>query len=156
VQFVDTYPTFSDSRARLHVADSELPLPRFRPLESAYPLTLISPATAKTINTMFGEFDPPPAVLSIHPEDAAERGLVDGASVRVWNDQAALALPCRVDTTLRPGVCAIPKGLWLRALPGGVTANGLAPSTISDLAGGACFNDARVDVAMAPESEAFS
>jgi hypothetical protein len=43
-------------------------------------------------------------------------------------------------------VCAIPEGLWLRSLPAGLTANGFAPATISDLAGGACFNDARVDI----------
>ena len=76
MQFVDTFPSFPDRRARLHVPDGELPLPRFRPLESRYPLTLISPATAKTINSMFGEFAPPPAVVSIHPDDAAPRGLV--------------------------------------------------------------------------------
>ena len=51
VQFVDTFPSFPDRRARLHDPDGELPLPRFRPLDSRYPLTLISPATAKTINT---------------------------------------------------------------------------------------------------------
>ena len=156
VQFVDTLPTFADGRARLVATDSELPLPRYRALDSGYPLTLISPATAKTINSMFAEFDPPRAVLSIHPDDAEPRGLVDGATIRVWNDQATLELPCRLDVTMRPGVCAMPKGLWLRSLPGGVTANGLAPATVSDLAGGACFNDARVDVAMAPESEAVT
>ena len=32
-------------------------------------------------------------------------------------------------------------------MPGGLTANAFVPDTLSDLAGGACFNDARVDVA---------
>ncbi len=40
----------------------------------------------------------------------------------------------------------MPKGLWRRAVGGGLTANAFAPDTLSDLAGGACFNDARVDV----------
>jgi hypothetical protein len=75
------------------------------------------------------------------------------ATVRVWNDQASIELPCSLDTSMRPGVCAISKGLWLRSLPAGLTANGFAPATISDLAGGACFNDARVDVAPSCESE---
>jgi anaerobic selenocysteine-containing dehydrogenase len=147
VQFVDTFPTFNDRRAHL-VAEGELPLPRYRPLDAEERLTLISPATAKTINSIFAEFDPPPAVLSMNPDDAAARGIVDDAIVRVWNDQAALELPCRIDASLRPGVCSMPKGLWLTALPGGLTANSLAPATMSDLAGGACFNDARVDVAL--------
>jgi anaerobic selenocysteine-containing dehydrogenase len=146
IQFVDTFPSLPDRRARLHVAESERPLPTFAALDSAYPLTLISPATAKTINTMFGEFDPPPAVISVSPADAEARGIVDGATVRVWNDQAALTIPCRVDATLRPGVCSIPKGLWLRSLPDQRTANSLVPASLSDLAGGACFNDARVEI----------
>jgi anaerobic selenocysteine-containing dehydrogenase len=147
VQFVDTFPSFADGRAHLLVDGGELPLPRYLPLDAPGRLTLISPATAKTINSIFAEFDPPPAVLSMNPDDAAVRGVVDNAIVRVWNDQAALELPCRIDASLRPSVCAIPKGLWLSALPGGLTANSLAPATISDLAGGACFNDARVEVA---------
>jgi anaerobic selenocysteine-containing dehydrogenase len=146
VQFVDTFPSFPDGRARLHVAESERPLPTFAALDSPYPLTLISPATAKTINTMFGEFDPPPAVVSVSPPDADARGIVDGGTVRVWNDQASLTIPCRVDANLRRGVCSIPKGLWLRSLPDERTANSLVPATLSDLAGGACFNDARVEI----------
>jgi len=51
-----------------------------------------------------------------------------------------------VDATMRPGVCSIPKGLWLRATNQGVTANAFAPDDLNDLVGGACFNDARVDV----------
>ena len=154
VQFVDSFPGFVDGRARLLVDGGELPLPRYRPLDGPDALTLISPATAKTINSIFAEFDPPPAVLSINPADAAARGVVADSMIRVWNDQAELELPCRFDAALRPGVCSIPKGLWLSALPGGLTANSLAPATISDLAGGACFNDARVQVAPTRERQA--
>ncbi len=153
VQFVDTLPGFPDGRARLHVPDSELPLPTYEPRRSALPLTLISPATAKTINSIFGEFDPAPAVVSMNPGDAAERGIADGATVRVWNEQAALSLPCRFDAALRPGVCSIPKGLWRRDVSNGQTANSLVPATLSDLAGGACFNDARVEIGPAAERE---
>jgi anaerobic selenocysteine-containing dehydrogenase len=146
VQFRDTFPTFPDRRARLHLPDSELPLPQYRPVDTTHPLTLISPATAKTINSMFGEFDPPRAVVSMNPDDAEARGIVDSATVRVWNDQAELTLPCRLDSALRRGVCSIPKGLWLRDLADGKTANSLVPASLSDLAGGACFNDARVEI----------
>jgi anaerobic selenocysteine-containing dehydrogenase len=152
VQFVHTVPSFPDRRARLVVADGELRLPRYRALDSRYPLALISPATAKTINTMFAEFGPPPAVLSISPADASARGIVDGATVRVWNEQASITLPCCVDASLREGVGSIPKGLWLRHVAGGRTVNSLVPATLSDLAGGACFNDTRVEVAAVPES----
>jgi hypothetical protein len=43
-------------------------------------------------------------------------------------------------------VASMPKGLWRRAVGGGFTANVFAPDTLNDLSGGACFNDARVDV----------
>jgi anaerobic selenocysteine-containing dehydrogenase len=54
-----------------------------------------------------------------------------------------------IDETLRPGVCFIPKGLWLRATQTGLTANAFAPDELNDLASGACFNDARVEVSVA-------
>jgi anaerobic selenocysteine-containing dehydrogenase len=55
-------------------------------------------------------------------------------------------VPCRIDAAMRPGVVAMPKGLWRRHVTGGLTVNALVPDTINDLAGGACFNDARVEV----------
>lgn len=150
VQFVDTFPSGAGRRARLHHPGTELPLPRFAPLanelSAAYPLTLVSPATSRTINSMLTESDPPAAVVSVHPDDARVRGLSDGQQVEVAGPSATIVLPCRIDADLRPGVCMIPKGLWRRHVASGMTANAFAPGTISDLAGGACFNDAAVDV----------
>jgi anaerobic selenocysteine-containing dehydrogenase len=51
-----------------------------------------------------------------------------------------------VTPDLRPGVAMLPKGLWLRHTDGSGTANLFAPDTFTDLGGGACFNDARVQV----------
>jgi hypothetical protein len=47
---------------------------------------------------------------------------------------------------VRRGVLSLPKGLWARSTINGQTANALAPDSLADLGGGACFNDARVDV----------
>ena len=146
VQFRDTFPTFKTKRARLSGL-AEIDVPSFQPLDSAYPLAMLSPASAKTINTMFGEFDGPDAIVRVNPGDAQSRGIEDGATVRVFNAQGEIELPLRVDADLRPGVVTIPKGLWCRALPGGMTANALVPDTLSDLAGGATFNDTRVEIA---------
>ena len=41
---------------------------------------------------------------------------------------------------------SLPKGLWRRHTANGYTANALVPDTLTDLGGGACFNDARVQV----------
>ena len=146
VQFRDTFPTFKSGRARL-AGLAEIGVPRYQLLDTPYPLALLSPATPKTINTMFAEFDGPEAVVRVNPADAAARGVEDGATVRVYNAAGEIRLPLRVDGDLRPGVVTIPKGLWCRALPGGMTANALVPDTLSDLAGGATFNDARVEIA---------
>ena len=95
---------------------------------------------------MFGEFKVPAPAVSLHPSDAESRGLTDGDTAVVFNDRAEVELPVHIDRDLLAGICSIPKGLWRRSLPGGLTANALVPDDLSDLAGGACFNDARVEV----------
>jgi anaerobic selenocysteine-containing dehydrogenase len=150
IQFVDTVPSFADgsTRARLHDPSSELPLPRHVSIATSR-LTLVTPSTNRTINSMFAEFDPPDAVLSMHPDDAGPRGIVDGAVVRVFNESGEIEIVARVDGVVRPGVVAIPKGLWRRHVRGGLTSNALIPHMVNDLAAGACFNDAQVEVELA-------
>lgn len=133
-------------RALLVLGEGSDRVPVHRELDDAHPLTLLSPATAKTINSMFAEVDPPAAVVTIHPDDAAARGVTDGDAVVVRNDRAAVTLPARVDAAVRPGVVVIPKGLWRRHVEGGLTANALIPDDVEVTIGGACFNDARVEV----------
>ena len=124
-------------------------LPRYRPLDSHYPLTLITPASDKRITSTFGGLDANDAtpVLEMNPADAATRGLVDGASVKVWNDLGQVFLPLRITAAVRPGVVSSEKGAWLRTSPNGQTVSALAPTHKADLADGACYNDSRVDVA---------
>jgi anaerobic selenocysteine-containing dehydrogenase len=123
-------------------------LPSYRPLVSSYPLTLITPASDKRITSTFGGLAASDAtpVLEMHPDDAAPRRLTDGALVKVWNDLGELLLPLRISTVVRPGVVCSEKGAWLRTSRNGQTASALAPSHKADIAEGACFNDARVEV----------
>ena len=148
VQFVDTHPRFRDGSTRVRLFDpaSELPLPRHVPAEPGG-LAMLSPSTNRTINSMFAEFDPPDIAISISIPDAADRGIVDGDRVRVYNELGEIELSAKVDDVMRPGVVSIPKGLWRRSFANGRTANTLIPLENNDLAGGACFNDARVEIA---------
>jgi anaerobic selenocysteine-containing dehydrogenase len=148
VQFRDVFPSTPDRRARLVAGEGEGldPVPAFRPLASAFPLTLLTPASARTINSMFAEFDPPSTDLRLSPADAAARGLVNGDRARLWNEQAEIEVTVQVDDALAAGVASLPKGLWLHAWPEGITANALVSAELSDLAGGATFNDTRVEV----------
>ncbi len=140
-------------RARLVLGPGSDALPVLRDLDDSdddrHPLALLTPATTKTVNSMFGEYDPPTPAVTVHPDDAAERGIVDGATVRVFNDLAELRLPAVVSPAVRPGVAVIPKGLWRRHLDGGLTANALVPDDVEHTVGGAVFNDTRVQVAPA-------
>ena len=147
LQFRDTFPTFEDRKMKLWRTGHRLPGPRFVPLDDdRHPLTLITPATTFTINSMFGDTAPPPAVVKLSLADARKRGISDGQLVEVSNDRAKVRLPADVDDAMREGVCSIPKGLWRRSVSGGLTANAFAPDTFSDLSDGACFNDARVEI----------
>jgi anaerobic selenocysteine-containing dehydrogenase len=134
----------SESLDRLYGAR----LPAYRDLPSAFPLTLITPASDKRITSTFGglaQSDSAP-VLEMNPQDALERGLEDGERVRVWNELGEVFLPLRISGSIRQGVVSSDKGAWLRTSGNGQTVSALAPAHKADIAGGACFNDARVEV----------
>ncbi len=126
-------------------------LPSYRTLTSSYPLTLITPASDKRITSTFGgthiDDDVPP--LEIHPDDARPRGLRDGQQVRVWNDLGEVRLPVRITDDVPRGVVSSLKGAWFRTTDNNQTVSALAPATHADICEGACYNDARVDVAPA-------
>ncbi len=147
IQFVDTAPSFADgsTRARLFDPASELPVPGYV-ASAGNGLTLLTPASNRTITSMFGEFAPPDAVVSIHPDDAAARGIDDGTEVRVFNDLGEIHVHARLDGSVRAGVVSIPKGFWRRQFANRCTPNVLIPTEINDLAAGACFNDARIEI----------
>ncbi|HZP42139.1 MAG TPA: molybdopterin-dependent oxidoreductase [Candidatus Binatia bacterium] len=129
-------------------------LPGWTPVVSPYPLALLSPASDDRITSTFGGLPPsaeaPP--LDMHPADARARGLADGARVRVWNDLGEVHLRVRVTDAVPPGVVATAKGAWLGTSDNGQTVTALCPAHHADLAEGACFNDARVEVAALPEA----
>lgn len=123
-------------------------LPSYTPVESVYPLALITPSSDKRISSTFGGVKACDATpfLDIHPVDAKARGLADGAIVRVWNDLGEVHLPLRITEAVRPGVVCSPKGAWFKTSDNGQTVSALAPATKADIGEGACFNDARVEV----------
>jgi anaerobic selenocysteine-containing dehydrogenase len=146
-QFDDTSP--EDGRARL--VDPEQGVPRFVPLDehAPYPLVLISPASPKMINSMFGEFQQLSPAVQLHPTDAGSRGLAAGDRVRVTSAVGSIVVPLEVHDSVRSGVAVMTKGVWLRAYEDGLGVNALAPATGDPLGNGACFNDAVVEVTRA-------
>jgi anaerobic selenocysteine-containing dehydrogenase len=82
----------------------------------------------------------------MHPADAAARNLDEGDSVRIFNALGEVRCRVTIGGWIRTGTVSLPKGLWRRHTANGYTANVLAPDTLTDIGGGACFNDARVQV----------
>jgi anaerobic selenocysteine-containing dehydrogenase len=131
--------------------EREAPLGLYRyqpdPATPTYPLALISPASDRTVSSTLGELPRPAVKLLMHPADAASRGLDDGDDVRVFNELGEVRCGLQLGAWVRPGVVSLPKGLWRKSTANSNTATTLAPDTLTDIAGGACFNDARVQVA---------
>lgn len=157
VQFVDVFPNTPDGKVDLHPAylDFDAPAGLYAylpdPASAHYPLALISPASDRTISSTLGELPRPDVRLQMHPADAEARGLADQDLVRVFNDLGEVHCTLLVSPGIRPGTVSLPKGLWRRSTRNGFTANALVPDSLTDLAGGACFNDARVQVSSLPQ-----
>ena len=151
VQFVDVFPATPHGRVQLHPvglsADGSAPyVYRPDPSTDAYPLSLISPASEHTISSTLGECRPGIAKVKIHPDDARLRMLTDGDPIRMFNELGDVWCEADVTPEVRPGTVALPKGLWAKSTFNGATANALVPDTLTDFGGGACFNDARVQI----------
>jgi anaerobic selenocysteine-containing dehydrogenase len=95
---------------------------------------------------MFGNVEPASPDVRLHPSDAAARGLSAGDLAAITDGKHTIEATVAVDSGLRPGVATMPKGMWCRDGYQGFTANVFAPDHLADLAGGATFNDARVEV----------
>ncbi len=154
VQFVDVFPLTPDRKVNLdpqaiaHDAPAGLYGYQPDPATEAFPLVLISPASEKTISSTLGELRERAAMLHIHPADAAARGISQSDAIRVFNALGEMQCPAHLTADVRPGTVAFSKGVWRKNTYNGSTSNALVPDSLSDLGGGACFNDARVQVAL--------
>lgn len=155
IQFADVFPNTVDRRVHLCPPHLDQQAPRglygFQddPATGRYPLALISPASERTISSTLGELERPDVVLDMNPADAEPRGIDEGDRVRIANEMGEVLVAVKLTHLVRPGTVAMPKGVWRRHSVNGWTSNALIPDTLADLGGGACFNDARVEVTKA-------
>jgi anaerobic selenocysteine-containing dehydrogenase len=152
VQFGDSFPLTADRKAHLWPEDLPTLAPEGLysyqpdPATDQYPLALISPASDKTISSTLGDLRTRQATVYMHTEDALARGLTSGDAVRLFNALGEVHCLVEVGDAIAPGTVTMPKGLWRKSTFNRATTTALAPSTLTDLGGGACFNDARVEV----------
>ena len=156
VQFADVLPRTPDQKVHLFpdALDRQAPMGLYGfqpdPATKQYPLALISPASERTVSSTLGELSRPSVRLDIHPDDAAEREISDGEVVRMFNDLGEVRLQVRTSPLMGRGTVSMPKGVWRRNVANGFTSNALVSDSLTDLGGGACFNDARVQVEKVP------
>jgi len=89
------------------------------PLAKRYPLHLISHQPSTRLHSQYDHGIVSLAskvqgreAMTMHPRDAAARGLKDGDVARVYNDRGACLAGVRVDDAVRPGVVVLPTGAW--------------------------------------------
>jgi anaerobic selenocysteine-containing dehydrogenase len=128
-------------------------LPNYEPAGSsaAYPLAMISPPARNFLNSTFvnvrslRDIEREP-VLEIHASDAQARGIVPGATVRVFNDRGEYVCKADVSERARPGVVH-GLGIWWRKFGmAGTNVNQLTSQHLTDLGGGPVFYDCLVQV----------
>ena len=147
VQFETVMPLTADKKIDLAPAALGATPYGFDPVESArYPLALITPATPRMVSSTLGEFNYDELVATLHPDDAAARNVSDGDVVRIFNDLGEVICRAQVRSAVRPGVVSMPKGAWRKSSRNGSTSTALCPDDVNVVGGGACFNDARVEV----------
>ena len=119
-----------------------------------YPLALISPPAHSFLNSTFvnvaslrraaGE-----PVLEIHADDAAARGIAEGAMVSIFNDRGAFTAEAVITDRVRPGVVSAPSVWWPKMTADRTNANHTTSQAVTDIGGGATFYDNQVDVRLA-------
>ncbi len=147
IQFQTVFPRTADGK--VHFAPENLRQHAYEYLDGVdqkFPLALISPATDKSVTSMMAEYNLPELFVTLHPADAAGRNLRRDEAVRVFNDFGEVHCRLKISANLRPGVAMMPKGAWRKSSLNGRTSTALAPDTLNAIGGGACFNDARVEV----------
>lgn len=141
--FVNVFP----SRGFIDLAGAAPPRYRPAPVDADKPLLMISPATDKAISsTLYENLPAATGTLTISPADAKSRNLTNGQIAKAYNSFGSVLINIIISPEIPPGVVMIPKGYWKSASHDGGTACTLAPDHVDEIGGGACYNDARVEI----------
>jgi anaerobic selenocysteine-containing dehydrogenase len=120
-------------------------------LAARYPLAMISPPARNFLNSSFvnvpslraAEREP---LLEMHPDDAAARGIADGALVEVFNERGTYHCRAQVGHRARRGVVN-GLGVWWRKFGlRGTNVNQLTSQRLTDIGRAPTFYDCRVEV----------
>jgi anaerobic selenocysteine-containing dehydrogenase len=85
----------------------------------------------------------------LHVNDAARRGISEGARVVVFNDRGEFTAIARVGEQIREGVAWAPSIWWGKLSPDGTNANATTSQRVTDMGNAPVFYDNLVEVALA-------
>ena len=116
-----------------------------------FPLALVTPKTHLFLNSSFANqarqhSAQPEPYLVINEVDAAPRGVVNGALVRVFNDRGSFRCRAEVSDDARVGVVVAPMGWWSADYPDGVGGQATTSQRLTELGEAPTFNDNRVEL----------
>ncbi len=120
-----------------------------RALLSRYPLEFISAKNDNSMNSTFGnrpEVAKQNALCELHPRDAETRGILDGDSVRVFNDRGECYFEAKLSDSVQPGVLRSRSVRWNKLAPKGLGVNSVTPDRLTDIGGGPSFYSCLVQV----------
>ena len=122
------------------------------PRPAAGHLRLLSPASQWTMNDSYAnepraraKLGPP--TITLHPADAAARGLAAGDRARVASDLASLEMAVAVEAVVPQGAALAFKGHWPRLEEGGANVNLLNPGLRADMGASTAVHGLEVTVA---------
>ena len=120
-------------------------------LAEKYPLNIVSPKPHAFLNSQYANAADKQNVQGdqrvwIHPEDAAERGIVGGDVVRVFNDRGSFAGPAVIDDIVMKGLVMANVGHWQNKASGS-TVNTITLDKHNQLGNAGVYSDNLVDVA---------
>ncbi len=119
-----------------------------------YPLQLMTPPSRDFLNTSFGavermrQSEGRPR-LKIHPTDAASRGIVQAALVRVSSRRGDCLLYAELTEDVPPGVLVAESIWWAKHHPGGRGINRVTSQRLTDLGECSTLHENLVNVAVA-------
>jgi anaerobic selenocysteine-containing dehydrogenase len=110
---------------------------------------LLSPASPWLLSDSFANVEKiaarlGPATITLHPADAAARGLTEGDDALVANETGGLALRVTLSESLPRGVALSHKGRWPKREPGRANVNALNPGQKSDMGENTCVHGVEV------------
>jgi len=129
-------------------------LPRLLPTHAesdGFPLRLQPAVTPYALNSSFYEQDQlrdrqQPMLMMMHPDDAAARGLTDGAAVQAFNQNGQVSFTLQITERVPPGTLVTEGVWWQEFLKGERGVNALTSQRLTDRGEGSTLYDVAVEV----------